>query len=279
MSRLLALFALAFFSSVTWAQSLLVSTQPLYLIAKEITKNVEQPVLLLKDQTGHDISLTPAHRKAIQEADLVIWLGKAHEAPLDGLLSEQSKAIAILNTGVVNLLPQRNTRGVALADTVDTHVWLDPNNAVRIGFFIAALRSQQYPEHKDTYWSNAKAFAHELLVLSQRYGQNKVAYPYWSFHDAYQYLERPLNLKFYGALTSDPHVAPTVAQIKYLNDQRPSKNMCLLAEGHASANQYKKLNPLVFKEVDESMSRAGDFISGWKQLADMSQHCAKSAQK
>lgn len=279
MSRLLAFFALAFLSSVTWAQSLLVSTQPLYLIAKEITANVEQPVLLLKDQTGHDISLTPRHRKAIQTADLVIWLGKAHEAPLDGLLSNQSKAIAILNTGVVNLLPQRNLRGEALRDTVDTHVWLDPNNAVRIGFFIAALRSQQYPQHREIYWKNAKKFAHELLTLSQQYGRNKAAYPYWSFHDAYQYLERPLNLKFYGALTADPHVAPTVTQIKYLNDHRPSQQVCLLAEGHASENQYRKLNPLVFKEVDESMSGVGDFITGWKQLADMSQHCAKSAQK
>jgi ABC-type Zn2+ transport system substrate-binding protein/surface adhesin len=42
---------------------------------------------------------------------------------------------------------------------------------------------------------------------------------HWSYHDAYQYLER-LNLKFAGALTDDP-ILPLPAQIKYLKDSRP----------------------------------------------------------
>ncbi len=54
-------------------------------------------------------------------------------------------------------------------------------------------------------------------------------------------LSAHLNLKFMGALTDDPHVSPTVAQIKYLQDHRPQRKMCLLAEGHASENQYRKL--------------------------------------
>lgn len=156
MSRFFAFCALALFSTLSWSQSLVVSTHPIYLIAEEITQGVEKPVLLLADQTGHDVTLTPAHRKAILDASLVIWLGKAHEAPLDKLLSDNPKAISVLESGIVQTLPQRNTRRVALNNTVDTHVWLDPNNAVRIGFFIAALRSQQLPEHKDLYWANAK---------------------------------------------------------------------------------------------------------------------------
>ena len=232
MSRFFAFCALALFSTLSWSQSLVVSTHPIYLIAEEITQGIEKPVLLLADQTGHDVTLTPAHRKAILDASLVIWLGKAHEAPLDKLLSDNPKAISVLDSGIVQTLPQRNTRGVALNNTVDTHVWLDPNNAVRIGFFIAALRSQQLPEHKDAYWANAKRFAQEMLLTAQQYNTNSPAKTYWAYHDAYQYLERALNLKFAGALTDDPHVAPTMAQIKYLNDSRPSRNMCLLAEGH-----------------------------------------------
>jgi zinc transport system substrate-binding protein len=256
-----------------------VSTHPIYLIAEEITQGIEKPVLLLADQTGHDVTLTPAHRKAILDASLVIWLGKAHEAPLDKLLSDNPKAISILNSGIVQTLPQRNTRGVALNNTVDTHVWLDPNNAVRIGFFIAALRSQQMPEHKDAYWANAKRFAQEMLLTAQQYNTNSPAKTYWAYHDAYQYLERALNLKFAGALTDDPHVAPTMAQIKYLNDSRPSRNMCLLAEGHASKNQYQKLNPITFQAVDESMGGAGDFVVAWKKLAEQTHNCVLNARK
>lgn len=279
MSRFLAFCAVALFSSFAWTQDLVVSTQPIYLIAQEVTKGIEKPSLLLADQSGHDVSLTPMHRKMIQDADLVIWLGKAHEAPLDKLLSGNEKAISILNSGIIHALPQRSTRGAALKNTIDTHVWLDPNNAVRIAFFIASLRAQQMPEYKERYWNNAKFFAQKMLQASTIYSQSTQARPYWSFHDAYQYLERPLNLRFAGALTDDPHIAPTLAQIKYLNDSRPYSKMCLLAEVHASSAQYKKLNPLVFQAVDESMVGATDFVSAWKQLADHVHKCVLSARK
>lgn len=279
MSRFFALWVLALLSPLSWSQSLVVSTHPIYLIAQEITQGIEEPVLLLADQTGHDVTLTPVHRKIIQDAAIILWLGKAHEAPLDKLLSNNPKAISILASDIVQVLPQRNTRGKALNNTVDTHVWLDPNNAVRIGFFIAALRSQQVPEHKDAYWANAKRFAQEMLMAGQQYNSHTQSKSYWSYHDAYQYLERALNLKFAGALTDDPHVAPTIAQIKYLNQSRPNRNMCLLAEGHASKSQYQKLNPITFQAVDERMNGAGDFVQAWKVLAAQTHKCVLSAQK
>ena len=277
MFRLLAISLLALFSTLSWSQSLVVSTQPIYLIAKKVTQGVEQPTLLLANQSGHDVSLSPAHRKTIQDAGLVIWLGKAHEAPLAKVLNESNKGIALLDSGILTTLPMRNPRGEALKNTVDTHVWLDPNNAVRIGFFIAALRSQQLPEHRERYWKNARDFAQNMFATAKRYGSSNKAQPYWSYHDAYQYLERPLNLKFMGALTDDPHVSPTVAQIKFLQDHRPQRKMCLLAEGHASANQYRKLKPVVFQDVDESMSGAGDFVEAWQQLAAKTQKCVLNA--
>lgn len=135
------------------------------------------------------------------------------------------------------------------------------------------------PEHKDAYWANAKRFAQEMLLTAQHYNSRSAAKSYWSYHDAYQYLERALNLKFAGALTDDPHVAPTLAQIKYLNDSRPSRNMCLLAEGHASKNQYRKLNPITFQAVDESMGGAGDFVLAWKKLAEQTHNCVLNARK
>lgn len=279
MSRFLAFCAVALFSSMSWAQGLVVSTHPIYLIAKEVTQGVEEPTLLLENQTGHDVSLTPAHRKIVQDAELVLWLGKAHEAPLEKLLANNDRSIAILDSGIVTTFPLRNPRGQALPNTVDTHVWLEPNNAVRIGFFIAALRSQQKPANREKYWANARNFAHEMLLNAQRLNKSAKAQPYWAYHDAYQYLERSLNLKFSGAMTGDPHIAPTLAQIKFLNDSRPQSKMCLLAEGHASKNQYQKLGATVFEAVDESMAGQNDFLLAWKQLAEQTQNCVLNARK
>lgn len=280
MLRLIAFSLLSLFAVTSFAQApLVVSTHPIFLIAKEITKGVEQPKLLLENQTGHDVQLTPAHRKLIQDASLVIWLGKAHEAPLDSVLNKNQNAIALLNSGILQTLPLRNNRGIALKDTIDTHVWLEPNNAVRIGFFIAALRSQQHPEHKTAYWNNAKSFAREMLIASQQIRINDGLKPYWSLHDAYQYLERPLNIKFAGSLTEDPHMAPTVAQIKYLNDNRPLKTMCLLAESTANPSQYSKLGSVHFQAVDESFSQQQKFVVAWQSLAKVARSCVQKAQK
>ncbi|MBP7879996.1 MAG: zinc ABC transporter substrate-binding protein, partial [Acinetobacter sp.] len=70
MLRLFLFVSFSMLSTWGWTQSLVVSTHPIYLIAKEVTNGIETPVLLLSDQTGHDVQLTPAHRKAIQEASL-----------------------------------------------------------------------------------------------------------------------------------------------------------------------------------------------------------------
>lgn len=280
--EMLRLFIFVFFSMLStwgWTQSLVVSTHPIYLIAKEVTEGVEEPILLLGDQSGHDVQLTPAHRKAIQDASLVLWLGKVHEAPLEKLLNKNPKAIALLDSGILTILPQRNLRGAALANTIDSHVWLDPNNAVRIAFFIATLRSQQYPENKAKYMANAKEFSQQMLQVSQQYESSNKAKPYWSYHDAYQYLERALNLKFAGALTDDPHIAPTVTQIKFLKDNRPKTQMCLLAEVSASRSQYQKLNPVEFQAVDESMRGEDNFVIAWKKLASKTDKCILSTQK
>lgn len=267
---------LSLFAMTTFAQApMVISTQPIYLIAKEITQGVEVPKLLLEKQTGHDVHLTPAHRKMIQEASLLIWVGKAHEAPLDSVLNKNNNAISLLDAGILKTMPLRNNRGIVLKDTIDTHVWLEPNNAVRIGFFIAALRSQQYPEHKAAYWQNARKFARDMLMVSQQVQSNKTVKPYWSFHDAYQYLERSLNLKFAGSLTEDSHMAPTIAQIKYLNDTRPQRTMCLLAESSANANQFNKLGNVNFQAVDESFLNDESFVIAWQALAKMTRTCVQ----
>ena len=280
MSRFIVVCLISLFTTLSWAQApMVISIHPIYLIAKEITHGVEQPKLLLENQTGHDVQLTPAHRKMIQDASLMIWLGKSHEAPLVNVLSNNPNAISLLDTNIIHTLPLRNSRGVALKNTIDTHVWLDPNNAVRIGFFIAALRSQQYPEYKNQYWANAQRFAKEMLHVSQQYKNMGVAKPYWAFHDAYQYLERPLNLKFVGSLTEDSHIAPTIAQIKYLNDSRPQRTMCLLAESSANPNQYKKLGNVQFEMVNEAFNNQQNFVSAWQYLAAKTQDCVKLAQK
>ena len=266
-------FLLLILSQLTLAKGLVVSTHPLLLIAQDVTKGIEQPVLLLSpQQTGHDVQLTPKSRQIIQNANLILWIGEAHEAPLKQVLQGQSKAIALLDTAMMKTLPSRNARGQAIKGTLDTHIWLEPHNAVRIAFFIAALRSQQYPENKAKYWQNAQNFAQRLYDATKVQHTKNTQF-YWAYHDAYQYLERSLNLTFAGALSPDHDLKPTATQMHYLNKNRPSKKMCLLAEYHADQALVAMLKPVVHVTVDEAMSNQTDFVEAWLKLAHAVKQC------
>ena len=271
--RLSIAFFLLLFSQISLAKGLLVSTHPLLLIAQEVTQGIEKPDLLLTpQQTGHDVQLTPKAHQLIQNADLVIWLGQAHEAPLKQALKNKNNAIALLDSSIIKVLPKRDIKGEPIVDTQDTHVWLEPHNAVRIAFFIAALRSQQYPEYKAQYWQNAQNFSKKLYDAA-RVGQNLNEQSYWAYHDAYQYLERALNLKFAGALSPDHDLAPSAAQIHYLKQNRPEDKMCLLTEYHADQAFVNMLKPLKNISVDEAMSNQTNFIDAWLQLAHAIKQC------
>lgn len=263
--------------SADMQKPLLVTNYPVYLIAKDITRGVEVPQILLEKQSGHDIHLTPAHRKKIQDASLIIWIGKEHEAPLQKVLQGQKNAVSILDAGIINRLPMRDNKGVALSKTVDTHVWLDPNHAVRIGFFIAILRGQQFPEHKEKYRENAQKFASKMFQAAQHYKRQGSGQVYWAYHDAYQYMEQALNLKFAGAMIGDAHTPVTAAQLKYMSERRPQRKMCLLAESHVNKNQYRYLEPVVFQSVDETFQKEQNFVDAWKKLAQSIQRCLHQA--
>lgn len=271
--RLLIASLFLLLSQFTLAKGLLVSTYPLFLIAQEVTQNVEKPNLLLTpQQTGHDVQLTPKARQLIQSADLIIWLGQAHEAPLKQALSGKNNTIALLDVSIIKVLPKRNVKGEVISNTQDTHVWLDPHNAVKTAFFIAALRSQQYPENKAQYWQNAQNFSKKMYDAT-KVGQSLSEQSYWAYHDAYQYLERALNLKFAGALSVDHDLAPTASQLHYLDQNRPQEKMCLLAEYHADQAFVDILKPVKSISVDESMSNQTDFVEAWLQLAYAVRQC------
>ena len=260
--------------SFAWSKDLVLSTYPLYLIAKDVTQGVEEPSLLLPpQQTGHDVQITPKTRQLASNAELVLWFGVKHEAPLQKLLGQQKNAISILDSHLMQTLPLRDVKGQAISGSLDTHVWLEPNNAIRIAFFIASLRSQQHPENKDKYWANARQFSKRMMDATKLSQAGRNLRHYWAFHDAFQYLERSMQLKYAGALSPDHDQAPTIAQLKYLNDHRPQETMCLIL-GHGSAdNVVQRLKPVNTVEANESMSDQKDFVTAWLKLANAVQQC------
>lgn len=271
-------------TSHTGISGMVVTTHPLYLIAKAVTQGIEQPTLLLPaSQSGHDVQLHPADRQRLKQANFVLWFGAQYEAPLARVLKDRPNAIALFELKAFHRLPARNAQGQAFKNSLDPHLWLDPVNAVAIAHAIAAVRARQFPQFAIQYKTNANTFTQQLMAQVRPLQATQRVRPYWAYHDAYQYLERSLNLQFKGSLTVEHDLPPTLGQLAWLQHNRPAspakqanaKTMCLLAEGQIDPATLKRLQPVRLQVVDETMRSSKDFITGWSKLAQDIVHCSE----
>ena len=259
-------------TSATQARLLVASTQPLYLIAQAVTQGIEQPTLLIPaQQDGHHVQIKPEGRRSVQQADLVLWVGAEYEAGLSSLLSSKPNAVALTSLPTLQRLPLRDLDGQPRPSSLDPHVWLAPYNAIFTAHLIANVRAIQYPQDAARYQRNAAIFTTKLQQAMPRIPPNRQTY--WAYHDAYQYLEKPLGLQLAAALTPDPELPPTARRLQQVIQQRPSRAPCMFIEAHTPQAIIQRLMPVKLVMIDETMRDAADFVSGWRQLAQQMRQC------
>lgn len=278
----LLLIMLSLLSSFSSAQ-IVTSIKPLTLITQAVTQGIEQPVQLLPTgMSAHHYSLKPSQRLMLQKADLVIWVGASHEAFLseslkklphvirfDALANIQKRAWRDLNTGQ----PQANT--------LDGHLWLDPQNAIQLAYQIAQIRGQQRPSYAAQYQKNAQVFAQKInlqtLQLKQQFAHLSNR-DYVAYHDAYQYLEAPLDLDFKGSIGISPEQKPSAKHLLQLKQQvKKYQWHCLLTEPQFDKSLADKVFGTTgrYTMVDETFSQASSYEQGFKQMADAIYSCLK----
>ena len=237
--------------SAVYAGTLVATTHPLYLIAKAVTAGIEQPVALLPAaSSGHDITLKPSDRVLLKNADFVVWFGRDYESSLTNLLEHQRNTIALFDLKAFRRLPLRDLRGQPIPGSLDPHIWLDPGNAIGIAYAIATVRAMQYPKLAPQYLHNAETFSQKLLAASAQ-ARTNTPRVYWAYHDAYQYLEPSVKLRFAGALTTDPELPPSAGQLVWLSQNRPHPDtVCLFAERPLSPALIEKLRPVQYYPID-----------------------------
>lgn len=271
-----AIFLSSIVTSYAQAATVSVSNYPLYLLSEEVTKGAPSANQLLNPgEVGHHGSISPGDIKAIQDSKFVVWFGASLENNLAPSLDTAPNAISLFAFDAFKRYPLRDVKGNPIADTLDPHIWLDPENAKAITRALAVIHSHANPQNKSLYQTNAQKFAQRMdrAVVSQpRKKVSKQAY--WAYHDAYQYIENSLGLKLAGSLSTDHHLAPKASQIRRLNEGRPNKQMCLVTQSTPKAGLIAKLQPVVTTVQAEDMSSSKDFISGWSTMAQQITKCA-----
>ncbi|WP_367107310.1 zinc ABC transporter substrate-binding protein [uncultured Psychrobacter sp.] len=257
------------------AATVSVSNYPLFLLSEAVTEGAPSAKQLLNPgEVGHHGSISPGDIKSIQDSKFVVWFGESLENNLASSLNNAPNAISLFAFDAFNRQPLRDVKARPIADTLDPHIWLDPENAKAITRALAVIHSHANPKYKALYQANAQKFAQRMdkaVATQQRSDKNQM--PYWAYHDAYQYIEKPLRLQLIGSLSTDHHLAPKASQLRWLNEQRPTEQMCLITQSQPAKGLLAKLQPVHITVQAEDMSGSKDFISGWQTMAQQMQNC------
>ena len=104
----------------------------------------------------------------------------------------------------------------------DVHIWLSPDNAVKIIKKINKELSLFFPENAKTYNQNANQMIKKINQLKVELKKELLGIkdePFIVFHDAYQYFETSFDLNAVGSVALEGDIASSPKQISFIKDK------------------------------------------------------------
>ena len=249
---LLIIFLLPGLNTQVFAQnSVAASIRPLQLIAAAITEEVSQPQLVMDgSQDPHHPSLRPSQRRAMNQADIFIWIGPQLETGMEAIIGElDALVMTVINLDGLTVYP--------LNASVDPHVWLDSNNAGIIADALAANLIELDHENEARYLQNLARFRSGLKSLENelRKTVDPDSFPAFAvYHNGYQYFEKQLGLFHLTSFTDNEEIQPGIRRVMEIKSQLNARNVnCIVVDPAVNSgnlqNQLERDN-LRFISVD-----------------------------
>jgi len=227
------------------------SIAPLHGLAAAIGEGVSKPRLLLPaGASPHSFSLRPSDARAVNRADLVVWVGPALENFLERplrILAAKDRLLTLTSLKGLTLLRARGgddhdhghdhggeTHNHADPHGIDPHLWLAPDNARLIATAIADRLIRLDPPHAAAYRKNLTrtlaridSTERDIAVLLAPVQNTR----FMTFHDAFQYFERAFGLNSAGWIAVDAARRPSAKRLSALRRTlRDSQAHCLFSE-------------------------------------------------
>ena len=240
---------------------------PVHSLVSRVMESVGAPKLVIKSGASpHDYRLRPSEAKALQDADLVFWMGEELTPWMNGALETLASKASITTLLDQEGVTLHDFRESALFEAHDhdedkdhkdhddhddhdddkdhkdhddhgghdPHAWLSPENAKLWLNIIASKLSVADPQNAASYFMNAAAGQAEMeemivevnVMLKPVQGGKFVV-----FHDAYQYFENDFDFYASGAISLGDSSDPSPARIQKVQKRiRDEGIQCVLAE-------------------------------------------------
>lgn len=242
--RVVSLFlTLCFFHSMAFA-TVVTSIKPLGFIASAIADQVDEVAVIVPDGgSPHQYALKPSDVAAVNQADLVIWVGPELEGFMGGLLKKTQTQNQIAIADLVQVQPLLQKGQAHDHDDhdhahhhgeYDMHLWLSPEIALQAAEAIHLKLLSIYPDKAQLLDDNLSHFKQRLNQTTETIANqlnNMHNKGYFVFHPAYVYFEDQFQLNHLGSITLNPSVQPgakTVYEIRQkLKDEQA---VCIFSE-------------------------------------------------
>ena len=237
----MALAVMACCGPAAAAPKVVVSIKPLQGLAARVMAGVSAPTLLVTGAASpHSYSLKPSDMRALQDADLVFWIGPRFETFLaQPLAATRAKAVSLMDApGIVTLRGRTgglwNTAVQSKDAGLDPHLWLDIANAQAMARAMAVAWSAADGANATRYTANARALTNDLEALD---GELRAALTplrdrsFIVFHDATQYFEVRYGLLGVGAVAISPERPPGARRVDGLRVRLAANDIaCIFTE-------------------------------------------------
>ena len=104
----------------------------------------------------------------------------------------------------------------------DVHIWLSPDNAIKIVNKVNKVLSLYYPQNAKIYDQNSKVMIDKIKKLKTEIAKDLAPIkdkPYVVFHDAYQYFEKAFGLNAVGSVALEGDIASSPKQVSYIKEK------------------------------------------------------------
>lgn len=232
-----------------WADvSVVASIKPLQSLVASVMEGVGSPELIVRGGASpHTYSLAPSDAEALQNAQVIFWVGHELEAFLEKpveTLPTSATVVSLMDNEKLELLPVREGNGFNPDGHEgeeehehgenDPHVWLDPRNAAVMVDEITATLAKADPLNAERYKANAATAKQQLAALESEIAQDLAPLKdkhFITFHDAFQYFEKRFSLPSSGAISIHPENPPGAKGIREIRERLQSANVtCVFSE-------------------------------------------------
>ncbi len=235
------------------ALQVVTTIKPIHALVSGVMDGVGTPYLLLHGgESPHTYNLLPSQVKRLHRATVVIWVGPTAESFLKKTLTTLSAHIVrLIDAPGLNLLKVREGKAWETHHheedhdeedhheedhefEINSHIWLDPDNAKVIVQTIAHTLSEIDANNAARYTANATRLLERIDLVDQifrKYLAPVKTVPFLVFHDAYQYFEHHYGLTAVGAITLSPESPPGAKRLAQLRARLKTQQVrCVFSE-------------------------------------------------